>query len=138
MNAHFRFRHPCNSFADALIIQTAINFICTHITICKKMFDPIGRLLLLRVKFRLIIFLLKFIGLWFAFQPLKATLGRNGKANVFCCRSKAVFDLVYDSYIGVFRISFYLQDAPRSCHNINTSKATVQSLGAFLFIKVSD
>ena len=31
MDSHFCFYHPCHTFADPLVVQTAINFICAHI-----------------------------------------------------------------------------------------------------------
>ena len=81
------------------------------------------------IKFRFGVRLLFFKKLWPAFQPSKALVGRNGKADVFCSRRKTVFDLMYDSYIRILGISLHLQDASCCCHNINTAKTAVQPFG---------
>ena len=93
---------------------------------------------MLCIKFRFGVRLLFFKKLWPAFQPSKALVGRNGKADVFCRRRKTVFDLMYDSYIRILGISLHLQDASCCCHNINTAKAAVQPFGAFFFVEVSN
>lgn len=49
---------------------------------------------MLCIKFRFGVRLLFFKKLWPAFQPSKALVGRNGKADVFCRRRKTVFDLI--------------------------------------------
>lgn len=53
---------------------------------------------MLCIKFRFDVRLLFFKKLWPAFQPSKALVGRNGKADVFCRRRKTVFDLMYDYF----------------------------------------
>ena len=102
------------------------------------MLDPVGSFLLLCIKFRFGVRLLFFKKLRPAFQPSKALVGRNGKADVFCRRRKTVFDLMYDSYIRILGISLHLQDASCCCHNINTAKTAVQPFGAFFFVEVSN
>ena len=102
------------------------------------MLDPVGSFLLLCIKFRFGVRLLFFKELRPAFQPSKALVGRNGKADVFCRRRKTVFDLMYDSYIRILGISLHLQDASCCCHNINASQAAVQPFGTFFFIKVAN
>ena len=77
------------------------------------MLNPIDRFLLFRFKFGFSIWFLIFKRLRPAFQPLKALVGGNGKADVFCRRRKTVFDLMYNSYIRINcialgkRICFY-------------------------------
>ena len=87
---------------------------------------------MLCIKFRFGVRLLFFKELWPAFQPSKALVGRNGKADVFCRRRKTVFDLMYDSYIRILGISLHLQDASCCCHNINAAKLRY-SLWSLLF-----